>query len=131
MGISEEMLVYFRTIWSQKGKFNSFLFLVFVFLVVFVAVLLFVFSCAVAHQCVFLGPLSMFLEHQHPLVVGVGRSSRKKESNAFTFGLILFQLLLRQTLAAPEPGVFCPMLVAFVLIPLRVRIVLLRWCRLF
>lgn len=107
MGISEEMLVYFRTVRSQKGKFNSvgFLFVVFVFLVLFVAVLWFVFSCAVAYKCVFLGPLPMFLKHQHPPVVGVGRSSRKKESNTFTFGLGLLHLLLRQTLATPEPCV--------------------------
>lgn len=132
MGISEEMLVYFRTVWSHKGKFNSvgFLFVVFVFLV-FVAELWFVFSGAVAHKCVFLGPLPMFLEHQHPLVVGVGRSSRKKESDTFTFGLGFLHLLLGQTLAAPEPGVSCPMLVGFVLIPLRIGILLLSWCRLF
>lgn len=83
----------------------GFLVLYFVFLVLFVAVLWFVFSRAVAYKCVFLGPLSMFLEHQHPLIVGVGRSSRKKESNAFTFGLDFFHMLLRQTLAAPEPCV--------------------------
>lgn len=99
MGISEEILVFFRIVRSHKGKFNSMVF----FLVLFVAVLWLVFSCAVADKCVFLGPLPMFLEHQHPLVVGVGRSSRKKESNTFTFGLGLFHLFLRQTLAAPEP----------------------------
>jgi len=91
---------------------------VFVLLVLFVAVLWFVFSCAVADKCVFLGPLPMFLEHQHPLVVGVGWSSSEKESNTFTFGLGLLHLLLRQTLATPESGVLCPVFVGFVLIPL-------------
>lgn len=97
MGISEKMLFYFRSVWSHKCKFNSvgFLFVVFVFLILFVAVFWFVFSCAVAHKCVFLGPLPMFLEHQHPLVVGVGPSSRKKESNTFTFGFGLLHLLFR------------------------------------
>lgn len=75
----------------------------FVFLVLFVAVFWLVFSCTVAHKCVFLGPLPMFFEHQQPLVVGVGRSSRKKESNTLTFGLGLLDLLLRQTLVTPEP----------------------------
>lgn len=105
MCISEEMLVCVRIVCSQKSKFNSvvWLFAVYCFLVLFVAVLWFVFSCAVAHKCVFLGPLPMFLEHQHPLVVGVGRSSRKKKSNMFTFGLGFLYLLLRQTLATPEP----------------------------
>ena len=45
----------------------------------------------------------MFLEHQHTLVVGVGRSSREKECNAFTFGLGLLHLLFGETFAAPEP----------------------------
>ena len=78
-------------------------FLLFVFLVLVVAVLRLVLSCAVAHKCVLLGPLPMFLEHQHPFVVGVGRSSREEESNTFTFGLVLLHLLLGQTLATPEP----------------------------
>lgn len=101
MGIRLKMLVYFRILRSHKREFNSVGF--FVLPVVFVAVLRLVFSCAVAHECVFLGPLPMFLEHQHPLVVGVGRSSREEESNTFTFGLGLLHLLLGQTLATPEP----------------------------
>lgn len=132
MDISEEILIYFRIARSHKGKFNSvgILFVFFVFLVLFVAVLWFVFSSAVAHKCVFLGPLPMFLEHQHPLVVGVGRSSREEESNTFTFGLGLLHLLLGQTLATPEPSVLCPMFVRFVLIPLRVRLLTFCWCHL-
>lgn len=105
MDIREEMLFEIRILGSYKGKFNCVrvLLVLFVFLFLFVTVLRFVFSCSVAHKCVFFGPLPMFLEHQHPLVVGVGRSSSKKESNTFTFGLGLLHLLLRQTLATPEP----------------------------
>lgn len=45
----------------------------------------------------------MLLEHQHPLVVGVGRSGGKVESDTLTFRLGLLHLLLGQTLATPEP----------------------------
>lgn len=121
MGICEEMLIYFRAVWSHKGKFNSMgsFSVLLVLLVLFVTELWFVLSCAVANKCVFLGPLPMFLEHQHPLVVGVGWRSSEKKSNTFTFGLGLLHLLLRQTLATPEPSVLCPVFVGFVLIPLR------------
>lgn len=87
---------------SRKSKFNRFDFF-FATVVLVATVPYFVLPSAVAHKCVFLGPLPMFLEHQHPLVVGVGRCSSEKKSNSFTFGLGLLHLLLRQTLAAPEP----------------------------
>lgn len=95
------MFVYFRMTCSYKGEFNSAAFPV--FFVVFVSGLRLVFSSTVAHQGVFLGPLPMLFEHQHPLVVGVGRSSREEESDTLTFRLGLLHLLLGQTLATSEP----------------------------
>lgn len=85
MGASEKRLIYFRLVWGHKDK--GFLSAVQVFLVLLVAVLWLVFSCAVAHEREFLSSLTMLLEHQQPLVIGVGRSSRKKKGNSFTFGL--------------------------------------------
>lgn len=89
MGISEKRLDYFKLVWGHKGKFSSrgLLSVVPVFFVLVVAVLWFVFACAVAHKCEFLSSLTMLLEHQQPLVIGVGWSSCKKEGNTFTFGL--------------------------------------------
>lgn len=89
MGASEKRLIYVRAVWGHKDKLWSggFLSPVWIFLVLLVAVLWLVFSCAVAHEREFLSSLTMLLEHQQPLVIGVGRSSRKKKGNSFTFGL--------------------------------------------
>lgn len=98
---SLEVFVYFRITRSHEGELNSAGFSAFP--VFFVAGLRLVFSGAVAHKGVFLGPLPVLLEHQHPLVVGVGRSGRKEERDTLTFRLGLLHLLLGQTLATPEP----------------------------
>lgn len=74
-----------------------------VVLVLFVAVLLFVFSSTVAHESVFLGPLAMLFKHQHPFVIGIRWCSGEKESDTFTFGLCLLQLFLRNALITSEP----------------------------
>lgn len=101
MDISLKMFVYFRIARSHQGEFDTAGFSVFP--VFFAAGLRLVFSGTVAHKGVFLGPLPMLFEHQHPLVVGVGRSGGKEESDTLTFRLGLLHLLLGQTLATPEP----------------------------
>lgn len=95
------MFVYFRIASCHKGEFDSAAFSVFP--VFFVGGVRLVFSSTVAHKGVFLGSLPMLFEHQHPLVVGVGRSIREEKSDTLTFRLGLLHLLLRQTLATPEP----------------------------
>lgn len=63
--------------------------------VVFVVVIIWlVLTSTVAYKRILLGPLSMLLKHQHPLVIRVGGRSRQQESNALAFGLGLFHLLL-------------------------------------
>lgn len=95
------MLVYVAITRCYKGELNGAAFPV--FFVFVVGGLRLVFSSTVAHKGVFLGPLPMLFEHQHSLVVGVGRRSREEESDTLTFRLGLLHLLLRQTLATPEP----------------------------